>query len=116
VGQVFSDDAASARYPQDNGRTILGIDSGAKHPTGYKQAVSVSDQRPDRLSRLFQLTRRTLKIAMVNGQKETVSILFDQPTKTVLHSPVHIKILLFCKGVFVALRKKGYLSSFEILS
>ena len=44
---------------------------------------------------LPKLAGWTLKIAMVNGQEKTVSILFDQPAKTILHSPIHIKILLF---------------------
>jgi hypothetical protein len=31
---------------------------------------------------------------MVDGQKETMPIRLDQSAQTILHSPIHIKILL----------------------
>jgi hypothetical protein len=97
MGQVLPDHATPAGNPEDDGRTISRIDAGAKHASSDKQTIGVGDQGPDGFAGFFQLTGRSLKVTMINRQKEAVAIRLDQSAQTILHSPIHIQSSFYRK-------------------
>jgi hypothetical protein len=60
--------------PQDDGFAADGIDGRPEDPAGDKDRIHIGQQRFDGLARPFQIPGGSLKIAVINGHKETFAL------------------------------------------